>query len=145
MPGRRIPEKLRRAVRARARGLCEYCKYPHATCYATIHGEHCVPDRLGGPTSLENLAWACPTCNAAKGDAQYGVDPLTRRDASLFNPRRDKWETHFRWSDDLLTLEPLTATGRVTVRRLRLNRETARVVRSLLIELCRHPATEGRD
>ncbi len=58
----------------------------------------------------------------------------------LYSPRRDQWDQHFRWSDDGLSIEALTAAARVTVRRLRLNRPSARVVRSLLIELDRHPA-----
>jgi hypothetical protein len=66
------------------------------------------------------------------------ADPLTGRRAPLFNPRRDTWEEHFRWSNDLLQIIGLTPTGRATEARLRFNREKARIIRSLLLELHRH-------
>jgi hypothetical protein len=58
----------------------------------------------------------------------------------LFNPRRQAWTAHFDWSEDLLEIIGLTPTGRATVAKLRLNREKARIIRSLLLDFGHHPA-----
>src|SRR5688500_16336562 len=98
----RIPARLRDAVRRRAGGRCEYCKYPDPTCYATFNCDHCTPQVAGGPSTLKNLAWACPTCNASKGRAVEAPDPVGGKPAALYNPRRDNWDEHFEWSPDRL-------------------------------------------
>jgi hypothetical protein len=46
----------------------------------------------------------------------------------LYHPRRDRWDTHFVWSDDFLLIVGLTPTGRATVATLFLNRESAAMV-----------------
>jgi 5-methylcytosine-specific restriction endonuclease McrA len=90
-----IPPKLRDAVRERAGGMCEYCRYPDIASYATFNCDHCVPEAAGGPTTIANLAWACPTCNASKGGSVEAPDPLTGQRAAVFNPRLHSWNEHF--------------------------------------------------
>ena len=101
--------------------------------------EHIEPKAAGGPTRLENLAFACPGCNAFKGDKTAALDPATREAARLFHPRRDVWEAHFRWSADGLDVLPLTGIARVTVATLRLNRPALRNLRRALQAIGVHP------
>jgi hypothetical protein len=86
-----------------------------------FHLEHVVPISRGGADAFRNRALACATCNLAKGDRTAGVDPLTKREVGLFNPRTQVWEEHFRWADDKQTLIGRTPTGRATVRVLDMN------------------------
>jgi hypothetical protein len=80
-----------------------------------------MPEARGGRTSLENLALCCYACQQKKLAFSTGVDPSTGVAESLFNPRRQRWSRHFRWSVDGLHLEGLTRSGRGTVERLALN------------------------
>ena len=75
----------------------------------------------GGDSYPNNLALACQPCNSAKGVATAGPDPQTDDEVPLFHPRQDDWDDHFRWSSTRLSILGTTATGRATVRRLRLN------------------------
>lgn len=138
--GRAIGRQLHEAVRRRAAGLCEYCGYPEHACYATFHCDHCVPHSASGATVLANLAWACPTCNAAKAHRTLALDPLARKLAPLFNPRQQSWDDHFPWSPDWLHIVGKTPTGRATVECVRMNRTAARRIRLLLVTLGLHPA-----
>jgi hypothetical protein len=45
----------------------------------------------------------------------------TGRLTPLFNPRVDRWSTHFALDDDGITIQGLTEVGRVTVRLLAFN------------------------
>lgn len=135
-----VPRKLRDRVRRRAGGLCEYCRYPDKAFYAAFNCEHCVPEIGGGPTSATNLAWACPACNSYKGAARRSRDPATGKLVALFNPRRDEWEQHFRWSEDYCSVVGLTPKGKATVHRLKMNRPRALYVRRLLVRAGHHPA-----
>ena len=57
--------------------------------------EHILARQHGGSTSLENLAFACWSCNLKKGPNLSGIDPETGHVAALFNPRKDSWPEHF--------------------------------------------------
>lgn len=135
-----LPAGLRAAIRARAGGHCEYCRLPDAPPnFAPFHCDHCVPEVDGGATVHDNLAWACPACNGAKASASSAPDPQTGRPAPLFNPRRQRWASHFRWSDDRQIVVGRTPTGRATAERLRMNRPAARESRAILALLGLHP------
>jgi hypothetical protein len=90
-----------------------------------LYIEHIVPRATGGKTKRENLWLACPLCNEFKLDQTHARDPLTGRRARLFNPRKQKWTTHFAWSEDGTEIMGLTACGRATVLALRLNHPIA--------------------
>jgi 5-methylcytosine-specific restriction endonuclease McrA len=77
--------------------------------------EHIVPRSKGGTDDEANLWLACRACNLFKSNQTHGVDPKTGRRHRLFNPRRQKWQRHFRWSQDGRFISGRTATGRVTV------------------------------
>jgi hypothetical protein len=57
----------------------------------------------------------------------------------LFNPRGDKWATHFAWTDDATQILGLTAIGRATVEALELNREALINLRRVLVKAGEHP------
>lgn len=102
---------LRLTVRQRANARCEYCRLPDLVPHLMrFHLEHIRARRHQGPTSLNNLAWACARCNERKGTNLSGVDPDTNRLARIFNPRRDGWSRHFVWEG--LRIRGVTAAGR---------------------------------
>jgi 5-methylcytosine-specific restriction endonuclease McrA len=55
-----------------------------------IVADHVVPHRLGGPTGLENLVSACPTCNYGK--SWYTIEQLEIVDPRSREPHRDQWD-----------------------------------------------------
>ena len=135
----RISSSLRRQVREQARGLCEYCRCPAHFTNASFHCEHIRPRNAGGRTSLDNLAWACPWCNAHKYTKTHAQDPHTGRRVPLFNPRRQQWSRHFAWSEDFMYVVGRTMTGRATVEVLHLNRSQLLNLRRLLHAAGEHP------
>jgi hypothetical protein len=88
-------------------------------------------------TVLGNLALSCLHCNSYKGPNIAGFDPLSRKLTRLFNPRRHKWDKHFRWDGPCLVGR--TAIGRVTVKVLAMNELEAVAVREALIAEGRFP------
>lgn len=129
-------------VRARAGDVCEYCQYPQMICRPTFHCDHCIPESAGGATELQNLAWSCPTCNGHKRAHSTGIDPLQGSEVLLFNPRRDRWDAHFRWSADGCRIDGQTPIGRATVERLRLNSDRWSGIRKIMAMLGMHPAIQ---
>lgn len=86
-----------------------------------LHVEHIIPIAAGGSSAEENLWLACALCNGYKGTQTSGRDPASGDVVPLFNPRRQVWAEHFRWSDDGTLVIGSTPTGRVTVETLKLN------------------------
>jgi hypothetical protein len=113
--------QFERQVEQRADYRCEYCRMHQSLQGAKFHLEHVIPKSLGGPTSLNNLAWACPGCNLHKAARTQSIDPATDQLVSLFNPRLHAWGEHFQW--DEYHIAPLTDIGRATVAALDLNHE----------------------
>src|SRR5438477_5275985 len=117
-----ISPSVRRQVRRRARGRCEYC---HTCEEYTGHEftlDHVVPESLGGSSDLENLCWCCFWCNNYKQARTHVLAPRTGHKTPLFNPRKDAWIDHLRWNSDFSRIVAGTAVGRATIRALRLNR-----------------------
>lgn len=77
-----VPERLRRQVQERAKGRCEYCLVHEADMYYPHEADHVIAEKHGGPTSLDNLAWACFYCNRFKGSDLASVDPTTKKSSS---------------------------------------------------------------
>jgi 5-methylcytosine-specific restriction endonuclease McrA len=86
--------RVRALVRARAGRRCEYCGAPEEVTGSRYLVDHIFPKALGGGDQLENLAFACSTCNLAKSSHVSGVDPDTGQAEALFNPRKDRWGEH---------------------------------------------------
>jgi HNH endonuclease len=114
-------------VQKRAVQRCEYCRMHQSLQGATFHVEHIRPASRGGASSLENLAWCCPSCNLHKSDRSQTADPDTSQLAPLFHPRQDDWNDHFVWLGYYLTGR--TACGRATIAALKLNTERRLLIR----------------
>ena len=59
--------------------------------------DHIRSQKHGGPTTLENLCWACAQCNNFKGSDVSCYDPTTNELVPVFNPRLSAWSEHFEW------------------------------------------------
>jgi 5-methylcytosine-specific restriction endonuclease McrA len=135
----RIPDSVRRIVATRANNICEYCRCLESFSTQSFTVDHIKPRKVGGETILENLAWSCFGCNAYKHTKTEGIDPETNQKISLFNPRQQSWDDHFKWSDDNTELVGKTPDARATILILRLNRQGIINLRRLLITVNLHP------
>lgn len=122
---RSLSADVRRLVYERAAGYCEYCGAHDTNTGQQMHVDHIDPR---GGDDPENLCLACSNCNLSKGAATAALDPGVRRQVALFNPRAQDWNEHFEWLDGGLLIGGITATGRATVARLKMNQP--RVVRA---------------
>ena len=122
-----IPAGLRRLVKERANGRCEYCGLAQVGQEATFHIDHIQPVSAGGPTVAENLALACTSCSLRKEARWTGIDSVTGRKVRLFHPRRQIWSDHFRWRGK--SVVGVTPTGRATIAVLQLNRPSILFIR----------------
>jgi hypothetical protein len=116
-----ISKSVYTAVRQRAQFRCEYCHYPELLSSAPLSIDHIQPQSLGGSDDIENLALACRRCNEIRYNFTSGIDPTAGIECDLFNPRQQKWSTHFMWSSDGLEIIGKTSIGRATCNRLDLN------------------------
>ena len=139
----RVSSRLRQQVAERARYLCEFCQIQRRIV-VSMQIDHIFPQAAGGKTDLDNLCFACFGCNSYKRDYQFGIDPDTGTEAPLFHPRQQQWTSHFRWSDDSLCLIGLTATGRVTINRMRINRAEMVASRREWVSVGKHPPIRDR-
>jgi len=126
---RRIPSHLAAIIKANADERCEYCRAPQALTGQAFHFDHVVPRSLGGKTTFINLVYACSHCNLAKSGKVKAIYPITRKRVNLFNPRREIWTEHFRWSKDFTKLIGKTPKGRATVVALNMNDELMQYAR----------------
>ena len=137
----RVSRKTVRLVEKRAGFCCEYCWCQEAISPGKFHVEHIVPRASGGTQLASNLCYACAGCNGAKAAATVGFDSVSNQEVRLYHPRRDRWFDHFAWSEDHCEIIPLTAIGRVTLAKLRLNRPNVVEHRRILRDIGRHPPT----
>lgn len=86
---------LRRLVWQRAKGHCEYCQMPQAADNASFEIDHVIARKHTGATVAANLCLRCFYWNSFKGSDLASIDPETRKITPLFNPRRQRWATHF--------------------------------------------------
>lgn len=132
-----VPERLRRQVQERAKGQCEYCLIHEEDMFYPHEPDHIIAEKHGGPTSLDNLAWACFYCNRFKGSDLASVDPISRKIVLLFHPREQKWNRHFRLNGPLI--EGVTSSGRATIALLHMNDAERVAYRLGLIEIGHYP------
>jgi hypothetical protein len=138
---RHIPARLRRWVRDRAEGLCEYCLVHEEDSYFDAEVDHVISEKHGGLTVAENLAYACPTCNRAKG-SDLGSVTESGSLVRFFNPRTDRWSDHFRLV--AMRIVPLTEIAEVTVHIFGLNDPDRLEEREFLHERGRYPVPEAK-
>ena len=132
-----VPERLRRQVQERVLGRCEYCLIHESDMYYPHEPDHVIAEKHGGPTSLDNLAWACFYCNRFKGSDLASVDLISNKVVFLFNPREQRWKRQFRLNGALI--EGIAASGRATVALLHLNDPERVAYRLGLIDLGHYP------
>jgi hypothetical protein len=122
----------RALVRSRAARRCEYCRlHEDDLPLFPFHIEHIVPKKHGGTDDPDNLSWSCHHCNLAKSSNLSGIDPATGRVVVLLNPRRQRWQRHFRWNGPRLVGQ--TVCGRATIAVLNINAPKRVELRELLM------------
>ena len=138
------PERSTRRldVERRAQGRCEYCQSPAKYSPQSFSLDHIIPRGQGGETSLDNLALACQGCNNHQYNKTQSRDSVADRLVDLFHPRQQRWHDHFTWDERFELIIGLTATGRVTVEALKLNRPELVNLRRLLYAAGEHPLPE---
>lgn len=114
-----IPAALRRLVEERANRLCEYCLMSANVTFFSHEVDHIIPEKHGGETNADNLAFTCWRCNRYKGTDLGSFDPQTGAFSFLFNPRTQQWTEHFMIEE--CQILGLTLEGRTTVRLLKFN------------------------
>jgi hypothetical protein len=126
-------------VAAQARYRCGYCLTAEAIVGTPMEFDHIVPESLGGTGEEQNLWLACTLCNHHKSDRVAFLDLLTGEVERLFNPRRQVWSEHFRWTSEGDRIVGLTPTGRATVAALNLNRASLVKARQAWVAVGWHP------
>src|SRR5438045_3092751 len=134
-----IPKDMDRRVREQAQHRCGYCQSPQRYVFGKLEIEHIIAKAAGGSDDEENLWLACRLCNGFKGPRTHADDPLTGKRVRLFNPRKQGWSRHFRWSDDGTRVSGRTACGRATVIALQLNNVIAVMVKREWVAAGWHP------
>jgi hypothetical protein len=127
-----MDETLVELVWERAGHRCEYCQLHQDHSWLTFEIDHIIAKKHGGATIGGNLALSRFYCNSFKGANIASRDPKTRKITPLFNPRRRKWNRHFRWKGPILIGR--TAIGRTTVFVLNINETDAVATRAALME-----------
>ena len=132
-----IPAAMRRAVRERAHGSCEYCLLAEDDAYFPHEPDHITSLKHRGQSIRDNLVWSCFDCTRFKGSNIASLDPLSGDLVPLFNPREDRWYQHFQIvAGEIL---PLTPMGRATAALLKFNLPQRVEVRASLAQANRYP------
>lgn len=128
---------LRRIVELRARRLCEYCRIHEDDTFLGCQVDHVIAEKHGGPTTAENLSYACTFCNRAKGTDIGSISAASGELTPFFNPRTDRWDDHFELNG--VRIEARTVVGEVTVRILGFNEPDRLLERKALHAIGRYP------
>lgn len=137
-----ITSALREKIRRQAGNRCGYCLAQQEYVLNVLEIDHILPVAAGGDDSEENLWLACRACNHAKGAKVAAIDPLTKENLPLFNPRKQNWHEHFHWSASGLEIVGITPTGRATVLALDLNNIISLMVRRNWVRAGWHPPND---
>jgi HNH endonuclease len=119
-----LAASIREQVRQRAQCACEFCGITEIDTGGMLTIDHFQPRTKAGSDELENLIYACITCNQYKQDYW----PQTEAAPILWNPRQESASQHFVEQED----GQLTALSQIsifTIKRLRLNRSQLIVAR----------------
>ena len=138
-----ISAELRRRVRDRAKGCCEYCLMAEVDSFFPHEPDQVIAEKHGGETTFANLALACLDCNRFKGTDVASLDPKSRKLVPLFNPRSDVWHEHFECRDGVIM--PGSGIARATERLLKLNLPARVEVRATLTRVGCFPRIPDRS
>jgi hypothetical protein len=136
-----VPADLRRLVKSRANGLCEYCLIHEDDTFLSCQVDHVISEKHGGVTEKHNLANACSFCNRSKGTDIGSIVTSTAEFVRFFNPRSDLWADHFVLQG--VRIVPRTTVGEVTAKILALNSTERILEREALQSVGRYPAPEA--
>lgn len=134
---RHVPDTLRQFVAARARHECEYCRLSQQYSFLPFEIDHIVSLKHGGGNEPENLAYACPHCNQAKGSDLTTFLDSYQDIVSLYNPRVHIWNEHFAVENGEII--PNSRIGQATVKLLQFNQPERLIHRQILSEDGRYP------
>jgi hypothetical protein len=135
----RIPTALRQRVAEAARFRCGYCLTSQRIIGPLLEIDHYIPEARGGTSDEENLWLACPMCNGHKSDRIDAIDLETGVTVPIFNPRRERWDSHFEWVEDGTVIRGKTPVGRATVAVLQMNHPDVVAARRLWVAGGWHP------
>jgi len=135
-----LPANLREQLLAADDRRCAYCHTTEANSGQPMTVDHIVPQAQGGPTTFDNLCFACRRCNEFKGSAITACDPLTGEVVPLFHPRTRTWSEHFAWDPSGARVVGLTAIGRATVVALNMNNAAIVNARHRWVSVGWHPS-----
>jgi HNH endonuclease len=127
--------KLKVAIRAYHK--CEYCRIHEDDLFISFHVDHIVALKHGGSSDLQNLAYSCAHCNQHKGTDFTTFLGSYKNIVSIFHPRNQNWEDHFRVEKGMLL--PVTEVGEATIKLLKINNADLIALREILQELGRYP------
>ena len=137
-----VSTRVRRLVINRAEGLCEYCLINEADTYFGLQIEHIISEKHDGKSVESNLALACITCNQFKGTDIAAFAASSSRLVRLFNPRKDKWSTHFKLNG--FSIIANDEIGEATLGLLKFNTSERLYEREILILCQRYPSEAAR-
>lgn len=137
-----VSAELRRAVMARAEGLCEYCLIAEEDTFYGCEVDHIISEKHGGPTQEDNLCSACVFCNQAKGSDVGSIHWENGDFVRFFTPRTDRWADHFMLVGS--QIEGVTVIGAVTARILGFNRGERLLERQTLQGANRYPSPAAK-
>jgi hypothetical protein len=132
-----ISDELRAIVANRAQHNCEYCLVSDEDAFVGCEVDHIISVKHSGPSTIDNLAYACFFCNREKGSDIGSLVWETRQFVRFYNPRIDQWSQHFQLVG--ARIEPLSEIGTVTATILGLNELERIEERQALIDLGRYP------
>ena len=133
---RTISLELRQQVAVRADFLCEYCLIADDDTFFGCEVDHIISLKHGGPSELNNLAYACAFCNRHKG-SDVGSISESGELSRFYNPRIDRWAAHFHLAG--IRIQPLSTIGEVTARILQFNHGDQILEREALSAVDRYP------
>ena len=80
-----VSEALRQSIRALYEFRCGYCGVTETESGGHLEIDHFFPQSRGGQDTLDNLVYACRTCNSFKGD--YWPPSGASSDLMLLHPQ----------------------------------------------------------
>jgi hypothetical protein len=114
-----LSSAIREQVRQRAHCACEFYGISEIDAGGLLTIDHFQPRSKNGTDDVENLIYACASCNQYK----HGYWAMESTAPTLWNPRQESADQHFiEQADGQLTA--LTPTGVFTIKRLRLKSQS---------------------